>query len=68
MPMVWRVLVTLDQIRSHHSPDLCIEDLLVAYHLRSNGNSHFLLFSTSKNPLSLRPQRMRINGSGNSFS
>ncbi|KAF5790934.1 hypothetical protein HanXRQr2_Chr09g0388951 [Helianthus annuus] len=54
MPMVWRVLVTLDQIRSCHIPDLCIEDLPVAYHLRSHGNNRFLLFSTSKNPLILK--------------
>ncbi|MFS8034384.1 hypothetical protein Hanom_Chr17g01580531 [Helianthus anomalus] len=54
MPMVWRVLVTLDQIRSRHIPDLCIEDLPVAYRLHSHGNSRFLLFSTSKNPLILK--------------
>ncbi|KAM0044286.1 hypothetical protein Hdeb2414_s0010g00351401 [Helianthus debilis subsp. tardiflorus] len=27
MPMVWRVLVTLDQIKARHVPDQCIEDL-----------------------------------------
>ncbi|MFS7917146.1 hypothetical protein Hanom_Chr03g00185571 [Helianthus anomalus] len=54
MPMVWRVLVTLDQIRSRHSPDLFIEDLPIAYRLRSHGNKCFLLFSISKNPLILK--------------
>ncbi|MFS8030404.1 hypothetical protein Hanom_Chr17g01533631 [Helianthus anomalus] len=33
MPMVWRVLVTLDQIKARHMPDLCIEDLPIAYRL-----------------------------------
>ncbi|MFS7927093.1 hypothetical protein Hanom_Chr04g00304861 [Helianthus anomalus] len=55
MPMVWRMLVTLDQIRSRFIPHLCIEDLPVAYRLRSQGNSRFLLFLTSKNPLILKP-------------
>ena len=54
MPMVWRVLMVLDQIKSRHCPDLCIEDLPIAYRLRSHGNSRFLLFSTSKNPLILK--------------
>ncbi|KAM0052827.1 hypothetical protein Hdeb2414_s0007g00252911 [Helianthus debilis subsp. tardiflorus] len=54
MPMVWRVLMVLDQIKSRHCPDLCIKDLPIAYRLRSHGNSHFLLFSTSKNPLILK--------------
>ncbi|MFS7893959.1 hypothetical protein Hanom_Chr00s001241g01677491 [Helianthus anomalus] len=54
MPMVWRVLVTLDRIKSRFTPDLCVEDLSMAYLLRSHGNNRFLLFSTSKNPLILR--------------
>ncbi|MFS7996379.1 hypothetical protein Hanom_Chr12g01129301 [Helianthus anomalus] len=54
MPMVWRVLMVLDQIRSRHCPDLCIEDLPIAYQLRSHGDSRFLLFSTSKSPLVLK--------------
>ncbi|MFS8027454.1 hypothetical protein Hanom_Chr16g01498911 [Helianthus anomalus] len=54
MPMVWRVLVTLDQIKSHHVPDLCIEDLPIAYRLRYHGSSRFLLFSTFKDPLILK--------------
>ncbi|MFS8001168.1 hypothetical protein Hanom_Chr13g01187091 [Helianthus anomalus] len=54
MPMVWRVLVTLDQIKSRHIPDLYIEYLPVAYRLRSHGNNRFLLFSNSKNPLILK--------------
>ncbi|KAJ0697031.1 hypothetical protein HanOQP8_Chr10g0368031 [Helianthus annuus] len=53
MPMVWRVLMVLDQIKSRHVPDLCVEDLPIAYRLCSHGNSRFLLFSTSKNPLIL---------------
>ncbi|MFS7962158.1 hypothetical protein Hanom_Chr08g00723371 [Helianthus anomalus] len=54
MPMVWRVLVTLDQIKARHLPDLCIEDLPIAYRLRSHGSSRFLLFSTSKDPFILK--------------
>ncbi|KAJ0447853.1 hypothetical protein HanHA89_Chr17g0709991 [Helianthus annuus] len=54
MPMVWRVLVVLDQIKTHHIPNLCIEDLPIAYRLRSHGSSRFLHFSTSKNPLILK--------------
>ncbi|MFS7997941.1 hypothetical protein Hanom_Chr12g01147911 [Helianthus anomalus] len=54
MPMVWRVLVTLDQIKARHVPDLCIEDLPISYLLRSHGSSRFLLFSTSKDPLILK--------------
>ncbi|MFS7962205.1 hypothetical protein Hanom_Chr08g00723931 [Helianthus anomalus] len=54
MPMVWRVLATLEQIKARHMPDLCIEDLPMAYCLRSHGSSRFLLFSISKNPLILK--------------
>ncbi|KAJ0667992.1 hypothetical protein HanPI659440_Chr17g0683881 [Helianthus annuus] len=54
MPMVWRVLVTLDQIKARHMPNLCIKDLPMAYRLRSHGSSRFLLFSTSKDPLILK--------------
>ncbi|MFS7948307.1 hypothetical protein Hanom_Chr06g00558401 [Helianthus anomalus] len=57
MPMVWRVLLTLKQIKTFHVPDLCIEDLASGYHLRSHGNSRFLLFSTSNNPLILKASR-----------
>ncbi|MFS7920841.1 hypothetical protein Hanom_Chr03g00229501 [Helianthus anomalus] len=57
MPMVWRVLVTLDQIKSRHIPDLCIEDLPIAYRLRSHGSSIFLLFSSSKDPLILKASK-----------
>ncbi|MFS7966346.1 hypothetical protein Hanom_Chr09g00772701 [Helianthus anomalus] len=53
MLMVWRVLMLLDQIKSRHVPDLCVKDLPLAYRLRSHGNSRFLLYSTSKNPLTL---------------
>ncbi|KAJ0809050.1 hypothetical protein HanPI659440_Chr01g0010341 [Helianthus annuus] len=54
IPLVWRVLVTLDQIKSRHMPDFCIEDLPIAYRLRSHGSIRFLLFSTSKDPLILK--------------
>ncbi|KAJ0940085.1 hypothetical protein HanRHA438_Chr02g0079351 [Helianthus annuus] len=54
MPMVWRVLVTLDQSKARHVPDRCIEELLIAYRLRSHGSSRFLLFSTSEDPLILK--------------
>ncbi|MFS7948970.1 hypothetical protein Hanom_Chr06g00566051 [Helianthus anomalus] len=37
-----------------HVPYLCIEDLLIAYRLRSHGSNQFLLFSTSKDPLILK--------------
>ncbi|KAF5786149.1 hypothetical protein HanRHA438_Chr10g0449351 [Helianthus annuus] len=51
MPVVWRVLIVLNQIKTYHVPDLCIEDIPIAYRLRSHGNNRFLLFSTSNNPL-----------------
>ncbi|MFS7964328.1 hypothetical protein Hanom_Chr08g00748951 [Helianthus anomalus] len=54
MPMVWRVLVTLEQIKARHMPNLCIEDLSMAYRLRSHGSSRFLLFSISKDLLILK--------------
>ncbi|MFS7917323.1 hypothetical protein Hanom_Chr03g00187661 [Helianthus anomalus] len=54
MPMVWCVLVTLDQIKARHMPDLCMEDLPIAYRLRSHGSNRFLAFSTSKDPLILK--------------
>ncbi|MFS7991653.1 hypothetical protein Hanom_Chr12g01073181 [Helianthus anomalus] len=57
MPMVWRVLLTLKQIKTFHVPDLCIEDLPIAYRLRSHGNNRFLPFSTSSNPLILKASR-----------
>ncbi|KAJ0482333.1 hypothetical protein HanRHA438_Chr13g0610681 [Helianthus annuus] len=44
MPMVWRVLIILNQIKNLHCPDLCIEDLPISYRLRSHGSSRFLLF------------------------
>ncbi|MFS7969186.1 hypothetical protein Hanom_Chr09g00806191 [Helianthus anomalus] len=47
-------MVTLDQIKSCHIPDLCIQDLPVTYRIRSHGNNRFLLFSTYKNPLILK--------------
>ncbi|MFS7968364.1 hypothetical protein Hanom_Chr09g00796561 [Helianthus anomalus] len=54
IPMVWRVLIVLNQIKTFHFPDLCIEDISIAYRLCSHGNSRFLLFSTSNNPLILK--------------
>ncbi|KAJ0743085.1 hypothetical protein HanPI659440_Chr10g0371661 [Helianthus annuus] len=54
MPMVWRVLIVLNQIKALHVPDLCIKDIPIAYHLQSHGSSRFLLFSTSSNPLVLK--------------
>ncbi|KAJ0494002.1 hypothetical protein HanIR_Chr12g0592451 [Helianthus annuus] len=54
MPMVWRVLIVLNQIKALHVPKLCIEDIPIAYPLRSHGSSRFLLFSTSSNPLILK--------------
>ncbi|KAJ0917954.1 hypothetical protein HanRHA438_Chr05g0212011 [Helianthus annuus] len=54
MPMVWRVLIVLNQIKNLHFPDLCVKDILIAYHLRSHGSSRFLLFSTSSKPLILK--------------
>ncbi|MFS7990344.1 hypothetical protein Hanom_Chr11g01057691 [Helianthus anomalus] len=54
MPMVWRVLVVLNQIKTFHVPDLCIEDIHITYRLRSHGSNRFLLSSTSNNPLILK--------------
>ncbi|KAJ0681627.1 hypothetical protein HanPI659440_Chr16g0638201 [Helianthus annuus] len=39
MPMVWRVLIVLNQIKALHIPALCIEDIPIAYRLRSHGSS-----------------------------
>ncbi|KAJ0700043.1 hypothetical protein HanOQP8_Chr10g0363051 [Helianthus annuus] len=44
MPMVWRVLIVLNQIKTYHVPDLCIEDIPIAYRLRSHGNNRFFSF------------------------
>ncbi|KAF5790414.1 hypothetical protein HanXRQr2_Chr09g0382961 [Helianthus annuus] len=57
MPMVWRVLIMRNQIETLHVPDLCIEDIPIAYRLRSHGNNRFLLFSTSSNHLILKVSR-----------
>ncbi|MFS8026853.1 hypothetical protein Hanom_Chr16g01491571 [Helianthus anomalus] len=54
MPMVWRFLIVLNQIKTLHVPDLCIEDIPITYRLRSHGSSRFLLFSTSSNLLVLK--------------
>ncbi|MFS8034063.1 hypothetical protein Hanom_Chr17g01576781 [Helianthus anomalus] len=54
MPIVWRVLIVLNQIKTLHIPDLCIEDIPIAYCLRSHGFSRFLLFPTSSNPIILK--------------
>ncbi|KAM0070829.1 hypothetical protein Hdeb2414_s0001g00017821 [Helianthus debilis subsp. tardiflorus] len=44
MPMVWRVLIILNQVKTFNVPDLCIEVTPIAYRLRSHSNNHFLLF------------------------
>ncbi|MFS7898888.1 hypothetical protein Hanom_Chr00s033669g01771091 [Helianthus anomalus] len=49
-----RVLILLNQIKTFHVPDLCIEGIPIAYRLRSHGNSRFSLFSTSINPFILK--------------
>ncbi|KAJ0770516.1 hypothetical protein HanPI659440_Chr07g0258501 [Helianthus annuus] len=54
MHMVWRVLIMLNQIKNLHFPDLCIEDIPIAYRLRSHGSRRFLLFSTSSKPVILK--------------
>ncbi|MFS7945030.1 hypothetical protein Hanom_Chr06g00519141 [Helianthus anomalus] len=41
MPMVWIVLIMLNRIKTLYVPDLYIEDLLIAYRLRSHGNTNF---------------------------
>ncbi|KAJ0733767.1 hypothetical protein HanPI659440_Chr11g0412111 [Helianthus annuus] len=57
MPMVWRVLIVLNQIKTLHVLDLCIKDIPIAYRLWSHVNSRFLLFSSSSNPLILKVTR-----------
>ncbi|MFS7918406.1 hypothetical protein Hanom_Chr03g00200621 [Helianthus anomalus] len=57
MPMLWRVLVFLDQIKNAHIPELFVNDLPIAYRLRSHGSSRFLFYSTSNDPLILRATR-----------
>ncbi|MFS7962113.1 hypothetical protein Hanom_Chr08g00722841 [Helianthus anomalus] len=59
MPIVWRVLIVLNQIKNLHFPDLCIEDILIACRLRSHGSSRFVLFSTSSRPLILKATKKR---------
>ncbi|KAF5803202.1 hypothetical protein HanRHA438_Chr06g0277881 [Helianthus annuus] len=59
MRMVWRVLIVLNQIKALNIPDLCIEDIPIAYRLRSHGSSRFLLFSTSCNPLILKATKYK---------
>ncbi|MFS7912221.1 hypothetical protein Hanom_Chr02g00127371 [Helianthus anomalus] len=39
MPMLWRVLIVLNQIKTFHFLDLCIEDIPIAYRLRSHSNN-----------------------------
>ncbi|KAJ0770648.1 hypothetical protein HanPI659440_Chr07g0260091 [Helianthus annuus] len=52
-----RVLVVLDQIKNTHIPKLSVNDLPIAYRLRSHGSSRFLFYSTSHDPLILRATR-----------
>ncbi|MFS7998467.1 hypothetical protein Hanom_Chr12g01154161 [Helianthus anomalus] len=49
------------ELTTRHVPDLCIEDLPIAYRLRSHGSSRFLLFSTSKDPLFLKATKNEDN-------
>ncbi|KAJ0782056.1 hypothetical protein HanLR1_Chr01g0003761 [Helianthus annuus] len=56
MPMLWRVLLVLDQIKNR-IPDLSIHDLPLAYRLRCHGSCQFLFYSTSGDPLILRATR-----------
>ncbi|KAF5809935.1 hypothetical protein HanRHA438_Chr04g0173281 [Helianthus annuus] len=57
MPVLWRVLLVLDQIKNAHIPNLSIHDLPLAYRLRSHVSSIFLFYSTSNDPLILRAIR-----------
>ena len=57
MPMLWRVLIVLDRIKNTHIPELSVNDLPIAYRLRSHGSSRFLFYSTSHDPLILRATR-----------
>ncbi|MFS7945302.1 hypothetical protein Hanom_Chr06g00522671 [Helianthus anomalus] len=41
MPMLWRVLLVLDQIKNTHVPDLSVHDLPLAYRLRCHGSCRF---------------------------
>ena len=59
MPMLWRVLIVLDRIKNTHIPELCINDLSLAYRLRSHGSNRFLFYSTSHDPLVLRATRTK---------
>ncbi|MFS7969576.1 hypothetical protein Hanom_Chr09g00810841 [Helianthus anomalus] len=53
IPMLWRVLLVLDQIKNAHIPDLSVHDLPLAYRLRCHCSCRFLFYSTSSNPLIL---------------
>ncbi|KAM0036641.1 hypothetical protein Hdeb2414_s0014g00428831 [Helianthus debilis subsp. tardiflorus] len=57
MPMLWHVLVVLDRIKNAHIPELSVNDLPIAYQLRSHGSSGFLFYSTSHDPPILRATR-----------
>ncbi|MFS7945220.1 hypothetical protein Hanom_Chr06g00521631 [Helianthus anomalus] len=57
MMMLWRVLVVLDRIKNAHIPELSVNDLPLAYRLRSHGSSRFMFYSTSNDPLILRATR-----------
>ncbi|MFS8032961.1 hypothetical protein Hanom_Chr17g01563901 [Helianthus anomalus] len=50
MPMVWRVVIVLNQRKNLHFPDLCIEYIPIAYRLRSHGTSSKpLILKATKN-------------------
>ncbi|KAJ0867056.1 hypothetical protein HanRHA438_Chr12g0558741 [Helianthus annuus] len=57
MPMLWRVLLILDQIKNAHIPNLSIHDFPLAYRLKAHGSSRFLFYSTSNDPLILQATR-----------
>ncbi|KAJ0682489.1 hypothetical protein HanPI659440_Chr16g0647911 [Helianthus annuus] len=57
MPMLWRVLSVLDQIKNNHIPDLSVHDLPLAYRLKCHDSCRFLFYSTSSDPLILRATR-----------
>ncbi|MFS7953818.1 hypothetical protein Hanom_Chr07g00623061 [Helianthus anomalus] len=67
MSMLWRVLVVLDQIKNVHIPELSVSDFPIAYRLRSHESSRFLFYSTTPDPLILRPPGLKRNGSPTDF-
>ncbi|MFS7932911.1 hypothetical protein Hanom_Chr04g00373471 [Helianthus anomalus] len=54
MHMLWVVLVVLDRIKNTHILELSVNDLSLAYRLRSHGSNRFLFNSTSNDHLILQ--------------